>query len=176
MRKAYWLIMALLIVPFPAAAQNTPQVEVFGGYSHLLGDLNNSTFNLNGVNGSVTENLNKWFGGTLDISSQFGTEASYKVNSQSISYGPVFSYRKNKSFVPFAHGMLGAVRGSAEYLGVSKPEYRFGALLGGGVDVRLNDRVWLRLIQADYLMTRFSSATQDNIRISAGLVFRFGQK
>jgi opacity protein-like surface antigen len=176
MRKAYWFMVALLVLPLTAAAQNTPVVEVFGGYSHMVGDLNNSTFNLNGVGGSVEENLNKWFGGKLDISSQFGTEAGFKVNTQTIAYGPVFSYRKNPKVRPFAEGLLGAVRGSAEYLGVSQSEYRFGAMLGGGVDVRLTDRVSLRLIQADYLMTRFSSTTQDNIQISAGLVFRFGRK
>jgi len=176
MRNAYWFIVALLLLPLPVAAQNTPAVEVFGGYSHLLGNLGNSTFNLNGFDGSVTENLNKWFGGTLDISSQFGTEAGYKVNSQTIAYGPVFAYRKNPKIVPFAHGLLGAVRGSAEYLGVSKPEYRFGMLGGGGVDVRLNAQVSLRLIQVDYLMTRFSAMRQDNVCISAGFVFRFGHK
>ncbi len=176
MRKAYWFMVALLLVPFPATAQNTPAAEVFGGYSHLVGNLSNSTFNLNGFDGSVEENLNKWFGGKLDVSSQFGTEAGYKVNSQTIAYGPVFSYRKDPKVTPYAEGLLGAVRGSAEYLGVSRPEYKFGALLGGGVDVRLNDRVSLRVVEVDYLMTRFSAATQDNIRISAGFVFRFGQK
>lgn len=176
MRNAYWFIAALLLLPLPAAAQNTPSLEVFGGYNHLVGNLNNATFNLNGFEGSVTENLNKWFGGTLDIGTAFGTEAGYKVNSQTIAYGPVFAYRKNPKIVPFAHGLLGAVRGSAEYLGVSKPEYRFGMMGGGGLDVRLNDRVSLRLIQVDYLMTRFSDMRQDNVRISAGFVFRFGHK
>lgn len=176
MRNAYWFIVAVLFLPLPAAAQNTPAWELFGGYTHLVGNLSSSTFNLNGFNGSVTENLNKWFGGTLDVSSVFGTEAGSKVNSQSIAYGPVFAYRKNPSIVPFVHGLLGAVRGSAEYLGVSKSEYRFGMLGGGGVDVRLGDRVSLRVVQVDYLMTRFSGTRQDNVRISAGLVFRFGHK
>lgn len=176
MRLAYGFIVALLLLPLPVAAQNTPALEVFGGYTHLVGGLNDSSFNLNGFEGSVTENLNKWFGGTLDISTGFGTEAGYKVNSQSIAYGPVFAYRKNPRLVPFAHGQLGAVRGSAEYLGISKPEYRFGMLGGGGIDVKLDDRVSLRLIQVDYLLTHFSMMRQDNVRISAGFVFRFGHK
>jgi opacity protein-like surface antigen len=176
MRKVYWIMMALLVAPLSAAAQNTPAVEVFGGYSHVVGNLSNSTFNLNGFDGSVEENLNKWFGGKLDIASTFGTEAGFKVNSQSIAYGPVFSYRKNPSVRPFVEGLLGAVRGSSEYLGVSQPEWRFGLFGGGGVDVKLNDRISLRVIDVDYVMTRFSSARQDNVRISAGFVFRFGHK
>ena len=39
----------------------------------------------------------------------FGTENGLKTNTQTVSYGPVFSYRKNKTFVPFAHAMVGAV-------------------------------------------------------------------
>ena len=176
MRIAYRFIVALLLLPLPALAQGTPKVEVFGGYSHLVGDVNDTSFNLNGVDFSVTENVNRWFGGTLDFSSHFGTEAGFKVNSETITYGPVFSYRKNPSVVPFAHALLGAVRGGDEYLSISQPEYRFGVLAGGGVDLKVSKRISVRLIQADYLLTRFSSSRQDNLRLSAGLVFRFGRK
>jgi len=78
--------------------------------------------------------------------------------------------------VPFAHALLGAVRGSSNYLDISKPAVHFAVAVGGGIDVKLTDRVALRLIQADYLMTRFSSTRQDNIRLSAGIVLRFGRK
>jgi len=46
--------------------------------------------------------------------------------------------------------------------------------VGGGADLKVSRRVSLRLIQADYLMSRFSSARQDSIRLSAGIVLRFG--
>ena len=72
--------------------------------------------------------------------------------------------------------MLGAVRGGPEYLDISKPEERFGAYLGGGFDVKVRSNVALRLIQADYLMTRFSGIRQDNLRLSAGIVFLLGKK
>ena len=177
MRKAL-IFLALLILPVSALAQQTPKVEVFGGYSNLTPNVDvsnfNSNFNLSGFNVSVTENLNSWFGGVLDFSSQYGTEAGFKTNTQTLMYGPVFAYRKHPSFVPFVHGMVGAVRGGPEYLDISKPEYRIGLIAGGGVDLKVSPRVSLRLIQADYLMTRFSSARQDNIRLSAGIVLRFG--
>jgi hypothetical protein len=86
----------------------------------------------------------------------------------------VFAYRKHPIFVPFVHCMVGAVRGGPEYLDISKPEFRIGLIAGGGADLKVSRRVSLRLIQADYLMTRFSSARQDNIRLSAGIVLRFG--
>jgi hypothetical protein len=177
MRKAL-IFLALLILPVSALAQQTPKVEVFGGYSNLAPNVDasnlNSNFYLNGFNVSVTENLNSWFGGVLDFSSHYGTEAGSKTNTQSIMYGPVFAYRKHPIIVPFFHGMVGAVRGGPEYLDISKPEFRIGLIAGGGVDLKVSRRVSLRLFQADYLMSRFSSARQDNIRLSAGIVLRFG--
>ncbi len=175
MRK-FLVLLPLLVLPVSALAQETPQVEVFGGYSNLNANMNASSVNLNGVNFSVAENLNSWFGGALDISSHFGTENGFRTNTQSLTYGPVFSYRKNKTIVPFGHAMLGAVRGGPEYLGISKPEERFGVYTGGGLDVKVTPHVALRVIQADYLMTRFSNARQDNIRLSAGIILLFGHK
>lgn len=175
MRKLL-ILLPLLILPVSALAQQTPKVEVFGGYSNLTANLNRSSFNMNGVDFSVTENLNSWFGGALDFSSHFGTENGLKTNTQSASYGPVFSYRKNKHIVPFAHGLAGAVRGGPQYLNISKSETRFGVYVGGGVDVKVSPHVALRLFQADYLLTRFSSARQDNIRLSAGIVLLLGNK
>ena len=51
---------------------------------------------------------------------------------------------------------------------------------GGGLDVKVHHHIAIRLIQAEYLMTRFenlttgSTASQNDMRLSAGLVFRFG--
>ncbi len=176
MHKSRVIILPLLFVPFAATAQQTPKTEVFGGYSNLVANVSGPSFNLNGLDFSVAENVNSWFGGVLDFTSHFGTEAGNKVNTQTIAYGPVFSYRKHPNVVPFARGLLGAVRGSADYLDISKPAWQFAVVAGGGLDVKLTDKVALRLIQADYVMTRFSATRQDNIRLSAGIVLRFGRK
>ncbi len=176
MSKICALAVALLFVPLTLAAQDTPKTEVYGGFSELVANVNQSSFEMPGLDFSVTENVNHWFGGTLDFSSQFGKDAGLKVNSQSLAYGPVVSYRRNPKLVPFGHLLLGAFRGSADYLNISKPEYEFGVYAGGGLDVKLGENLSLRVIQADYLMTRFSNTRQDNMRISAGLVFRFGHK
>jgi len=171
-----YMLPLLLLQPIPALAQNTPSWQVFGGYSHWVGSVNSDTFNLNGFDLSLNQNRNRWFGGVLDVGSNFGTEAGLKVNTQSITYGPVFSYRKNPSAVPFAEAFAGAARGSSEYLDISKSEYRWAYGAGGGLDVKLRDRLYLRVIRADFIETRFSGLGQANIRISAGLVFNFGQK
>ena len=44
---------------------------------------------------------------------------------------------------------------------------------GGGVDWNATTHIGIRLIQAEYLMTRFFSETQNNVRVSTGVVFRW---
>lgn len=175
MRKIL-LLLPLLVLPVSALAQQTPRVEVFGGYSNLYANINTSSFDTNGVNFSAAENLNSWFGGVLDFSTHFGTENGFKVNTQTLTYGPVFSYRKNKTLTPFAHAMLGAVRGGPEYLNISRPETRMCVYMGGGLDVKVTPNVALRLFQADFLVTHFAGMHQDNIRLSAGIVLRLGKR
>jgi opacity protein-like surface antigen len=176
MQKVTWLVALVLLLGATAMAQDTPKAEIFGGYSLLVADFSHSSFHLNGGSVSVTENVNSWFGGMLDFSTQFGTRSGFSVNSQQIMYGPVFAYRKASSVTPSAHVLLGAVRGSAGFLGISQPDTDFGLALGGGVDVKLTKIVSIRVIQADYLMTRFLSTHQNNIRASAGIVLNFGKK
>ncbi len=173
MHKAGSLLGLILFFSVAGAAQQTPRIEVFGGYSHFFADFGNSNFNLNGFHVSGAENLNSWLGGVLDFSSHYGTRAGVNVNTQSIMYGPRFAYRKSRTVTPSVHALFGAVHGSAGLYGISMPDTHFGMALGGAVDVRVNDRIALRVVQADYLRTRFLNLRQDNIRVSAGLVFRF---
>jgi hypothetical protein len=175
MRKAL-IVLSLLMLPVGALAQETPKYEVFMGYSNFTADFTGSSVNMNGVNFSAAENVNSWFGGALDFSTHYGTDGGRSTNTQSLTYGPVFSYRRSAHVVPFVHALLGVDRGAPEYLGISKSELRFGVYGGAGVDVKITERFALRLIQADYLMTRFSSVRQDNMRLSAGVVLRLGKK
>ena len=83
MRK-FLILLPLLALPVSALAQQTPLVEVFGGYSNLASNINVSSIDLNGVNFSAQENLNSWFGGVLDFSTHFGTENGLKTNTQTV--------------------------------------------------------------------------------------------
>ena len=173
MQKAGFLLALVLIWSAAAVAQQTPKIELFGGYSHFFGDLNGTSFNLDGVHASAAENWNSWFGGVVDFSSNFGSSNGNNVNAQSIMYGPRFAYRKSKFMTPSVHVLVGAIRGSAGFEGISKPNWRFNMGLGGEIDLRINDRVAFRLVQADYMPTHFLNLRQDNLRVSTGFVFRF---
>jgi hypothetical protein len=44
---------------------------------------------------------------------------------------------------------------------------------GGGLDWNATTHIGIRVIQAEYVMTRFGGDTQNNARISTGVVFRW---
>jgi hypothetical protein len=177
MKRFAWLIPAVLIfLSCPALqAQETPAWEISGGYSYLKADLRGSSFHLNGGAASLTENLNSWFGGRVEINAYQGSVSGVNVSAQTFTYGPVFAYRRFDKITPFAHVQLGAIHASQGYLGISTSAFRFAMSSGGGVDVKISHNAAIRL-QGDYLMTRFLGLRQDNVTGSVGLVVRLGKK
>jgi hypothetical protein len=162
MRKFLLATGVILLAVVSAAAQEehaaTPKVEVYGGYSYLrlYGENNN------GGEAAVTGNVNEWFGVTGSVS---GYHAQDGGDSNGFALaGPRFTYRRG-AITPFAHFLFGAAFGGGDSAGAMA--------LGGGVDAKINEHFAIRLIQADYVATTFRS---NNGRVSAGIVFRFGER
>jgi opacity protein-like surface antigen len=190
MRKILAGFAVLLWLTLSATAQDTPKVEVFGGYRYTRFQ----SGNFNGWNTAVTGNINSWLGITADVSgvyrrqfqTTFGT-ANLQVGFRQYSYlfGPTFSRNKEGTVKPYAHVLLGVSRLSSTVKSdsttggvpsVSNGDNAFAMALGGGVDVRVRKSLAVRPIQADYFLTRFGGMgdkTQNSVRISTGLVFRF---
>jgi len=83
--------------------------------------------------------------------------------------GPVLTARL-PVVQPFVHALFGGARISAG--GAS--DTAFAMFLGGGLDIGFRKGIAFRLIQADWLMTKFSDQTQDKQgRVSAGIVIKF---
>jgi hypothetical protein len=184
MKKAAVLIFALgCFLPMAAVAQeNNPKVEVFGGYSYFrLNDpFEYTDLNLNGWSASLSANLSKWFGVVGDFSGHYGSPdvfgfrvPFFDVNEHSFMVGPNLSYRSDR-VTPFAHFLIGGTRASAGLFGLSYSRTALSAAIGGGIDLKVNRYFAVRAFQADYLMTRFYDERQNNVRLSAGVVFLLG--
>jgi len=156
---------------------------------------------LNGGSTSIAFNLNRYFGlvgdfGGFDATELELTGAGAKpsgVNNASgtaLTYlaGPRLSFRKYDRITPFAQVLFGGIHASAVTLSgctgvLCTPlpsENALALTAGGGLDFGINRRFAIRAIQAEYLMTRFADLstgyrqTQNDLRISSGLVLRFG--
>jgi opacity protein-like surface antigen len=84
-------------------------------------------------------------------------------------FGPRVSVSVSK-FRPFAEALFGAAHVNANNNVGS--DTSFATALGGGLDYKLIPLLAWRL-QGDYVQTRLFSATQNNVRISTGIVLRF---
>jgi hypothetical protein len=163
----------------------TPQFEVSGTYSYVRANAANSAggYNLNGGSASFAYNFSDRVALVADggIYRFGGLPSGLDSTMYTYLFGPRFTFRKVSRVTPFAQILLGGSRLNASAGGISAGENAFSMAIGGGVDLPLRRRFSIRLIQAEYLLTRFdrvtgASATQNDVRISTGLVFRFGSK
>lgn len=198
MKRVLWFLPAVLLLFVSVVAANAqsqepqmippsqaaptesgpavPAWEISGGYSFMRANFHGTgpSIDMNGGFGSITENLNNWFGGRFEMNAWQGTLSGTTVTAETFTYGPVFSYRKIRGFTPFAHAQFGAIHASQGYLGISQSDNKFAMTGGGGLDFHLGKRAALRF-QADYLLTRFFSVRQNNIQANVGLVIYLGK-
>lgn len=194
---ASWRYIVLLMVltaagcavSAPARAQQAvglvPQFEVAGEYSYIRANADNSNggFNLNGGSASFAYNFSDRLSavGEFSVARFSGLPATVTSTMYTYVFGPRVVLRKSGKWAPFAQALLGAGRLNASSGNVSAGENAFAMEIGGGLDLRLHSRWAVRLIEANYLLTNFASAsgasaTQNNVRVSGGVVFRFGSK
>jgi hypothetical protein len=162
-RKLSLVLGLFFLTPLSAPAQD--KVEVFGGYSYMR-FRNSPSANLNGWEIAGQYKFTDWLGGVADFDGHYGSPNGIGTSTYTYLFGPQISWPSRVS--PFAHVLLGGAHIGAAGFGNSS----FSMAIGGGIDTRIIDRVYWRVIQGDYLMTHFGK-TQNNARLSTGIVIRF---
>jgi peptidoglycan-associated lipoprotein len=174
MKKMFVLTVVVIAAAVALSAQEMPRVEVFGGYSyfHVPSSSAQKGFGLNGWNAQGSVNLNKWLGFTGDFGGYYGSPFSVSVHSYSYMFGPTLSYRA-QHVTPFAHALFGGGHLSAAVGGPSSSRSSFAMAMGGGLDLPLKGHFGVRAAQVDWVRTEFFKTTQNNVRVSTGVMFRF---
>jgi outer membrane protein OmpA-like peptidoglycan-associated protein len=179
---------------------DTPGGEVFLGYSYVrmstdtrispTATVNEHFQYIPGGSASLTGNINNWFG----LTGEFGTYSLNDVGRVdgrlwTFLAGPRFAF-SHKRWTPFIQTLVGGARLSssfptgfvsdATFFNAKGPNFHqnaFAASAGFGVDWHATQHFSVRLGEIDYLFTRFTDNKdnrQNNLRASAGVVFRFG--
>jgi outer membrane immunogenic protein len=194
--KAKAAVCSLTFLSFFAVTlfgqEYSTKVDIFAGYSYVRANPSVSptlpSFNMNGGEASIAYNANSWLGGVFDFAGYRTSRlismesVNFKGNMWTYLFGPHVSYRHLGRFTPFAQTLFGIAHATSDaYLEGNQTDFAMAA--GGGFDFRLSRRLSLRPVQADYLLTHFkefdeftipsSRGTQNNLRLSAGLVFHF---
>lgn len=173
----------------PGVTAGQALFDVGGGYTYVRANVppgGCGCFSLNGGNGWLAFNATKSIAvvgevGVQHASNVVGTGADLTLTSY--LFGPRYTVRRFERVQPFAQVLLGGARASGSLApgssGLAGSANAFATIVGGGLDVRLNEHFSLRAIEANYYFTKFDNGVNDrenNLRIGAGIIFRFGSR
>ena len=210
------LILAVLLITvgFPTAWAQQPASDPYPKFEWFVGASTNHFFyddspitffpqNVaslfsnhaegNGIEGSLTRNINKYLGIKADVSLYFdrkpegrtATGQDFHVNSTTLYLmaGPEIKARNHTRVTPFAQALFGIAHSRSEFLvpGISFSDSHtrtgFAMAFGGGVDIRLSSKFSIRSA-LDYTPTFLGDADpneigrQNHSRLSLGILFR----
>lgn len=185
MRNSVFVVCSLLLLAGLASAQIPTSGNVFFGYSFYNTDLSSiDSANTNGWELSVEGKALPWVGIVADFDGHYGSQNfvfctvpqgppcgvfNASFTEHNFLFGPRVSMSVGK-FRPFAEALFGGAHISANN-GVSS-DTSFATALGGGLDYKIIKPIAWRF-QGDYVQTRFFGTTQNNVRLSTGIVVRF---
>jgi opacity protein-like surface antigen len=190
MRKSLAVVLLLGAVSVTPAvrAQNddraaASRLELYGGYEYIRFNINanvsdqlpSQTFNGNGGGGELVYNINNWLGAVGDVSGVWATSSTKAGAAIPYLFGPRASLRRAK-ITPFVQVLLGGVLTSSGIQTIGWQSH-FAMTVGGGVDVRVSKHVSIRPVNAEYFLTKIPDGLnqrQNNFRLGAGIVLRFG--
>jgi len=175
-----------------AADRQPPKVELFGGYSYMraITRFSGTPTNLHGASFSTALYLHHWIGIVGDVGVYHAADIAnqFSLTVSSYQLGPRLRFSNRTHFTPYGQFLLGGGHaGGTLYtsslgfgLAPIGANNSFLFTAGGGLDYRLNRRIGMRIVQAEYLRSEFLNGSivghqQNNFRLSTGIVFKFGK-
>ncbi len=168
-----------LLVGLPAQAQ---KAEIFGGFSVLSTEVFDRE-NFLGFQASVSGNLTENLGIVADFGRQSKTITEpftgldLTANVTQYLFGPRYIVRGERAS-GFIHALFGGkhvtVPVPGQSISVSANAFMMG--FGGGLDVDVGRSLAVRVIQFDWLPSRFEGVwSTEDVRFGFGIVFKTGQ-
>jgi opacity protein-like surface antigen len=166
------VVLCLLLCRRPASAQEVRKDELSAGYAYLRVDSSAGTLSLHGVSFSLARNITNW----LAVVGDGGGYHLEGFRLGTVQAGPRFTARPTRRISLSSQALLGFAHANAGGRGFPAYHESVAWTVGGGLDCRLNDRVSLRVAQAEYMQTRLGGQVQHNFRAGAGIVLNFGAR
>jgi len=180
MRKLLIVCLLLCLWAACAKAQEGPGFEVSGSYQYVRFNPGSGTFGINCQGGSGL--FGAYLTSRVGIVGDFGgckvTGLPSGTTAHELNYlfGPRVYFPTHGRVFPFVQTLFGGEQFSAGVTGLgSGSSSAFAMSAGGGADLTLTKHVSLRAIQVEYLYTHFGGASQNNLRLQSGIVWRFGR-
>jgi hypothetical protein len=200
MRKVA-VVAIMLFIAAVASAQVPTSGNVFFGYSYYSTNLSgtnpssgsallNNRVNTNGWEGSFEGKIVPFLGMVADFDAHYGTQSvifpvcpvlgcipppcpncvvpNGDFSEHNFLFGPRVSIPAGR-FRPFGEFLVGIAHANANGIGTDNS---FATAVGGGLDFRIVRPIAWRF-QGDYVRTSLFGGTQNNVRLSTGIVLRF---
>lgn len=119
---------------------------------------------MNGLDSTVSYYLRDHLALEGNLTAAFSEDARYLFGGGGVKVG-----KGNRKLQPFAYALLGAAH---IFPRASTGNNGFAVRLGGGVETRLQQQLWVR-IEADYVRSQLYSSGQNNFQAVAATVYRF---
>lgn len=191
--------LAAFVTGMAVSSQAQDRVELFGGYSYFRASIEEGRFgplgpgtpcppncgtppaaaqnaNLNGWEFSAQYKFLPFLGGVVDFNGTYGKLNGAGTREHTYLLGPQISLPTKIS--PFAHALFGVARESQDAI-VGSGLFSLGSdtswssAVGGGLDWKLAPFVAVRVLQIDSVHTHLHGVSQNQPRVSAGVVFHF---
>lgn len=175
---ACFALPAYAQAPLPGV-QRGMTIELGGGYDYTQFNTYQGWPNVNGYYGSIGINITRWLQVYGDGAEQFGSITDGNVRLFGDHAGARFYYRPRYSmFNPFGEALFGVSKLDLNYTTFNEKfsENGFSFKVGGGLDLNVSRHWSIRAFNADYYRTPFLETHQNNLWLSAGVVFKFGER
>jgi hypothetical protein len=210
-RSAIVLGMVLLFGT-AAFAQDYPKLETSPAFMYIRTVPQSNTFtvpgavivsqslNCAGGGGTIAYNVSSVVGIAADLggckifSNAYGLGNTIDGNEFTYLFGPRFTYRNSSKFEPFFEVNFGGARISLTCKssatncvnatgGNTYSRNAFAMTVGGGFQIKMSKKISIRLVQAEYLYTRFgnncaasacsNNNNQNSFRLKSGIVLNW---
>lgn len=184
MRNFIGLMTLFLFIGAPALAQQTPKLEVSGGYKYFNFGFSGNVLDMNGFEGTATYNFTHLVGITADFAGAYNDSGiNGTTHVYNMLFGPTLYPMGHRRVTMFVHGLAGeghinvSLPASSQGPAINDSDNAFAYAVGGGFDVRFTTHIAARIFEGDYVQTRFftdvpGTPVQKDSRFSAGIVFR----
>lgn len=165
--------------------------EFYVGYSNQQVD-NGQRNTYNGFEGSYVRNVHRYVGVKADFSAAFNENSQpfnnlvqlFNQKTKQAVYNVLGGVQikdnsSTKRLQPFAHFLVGAGHKRIQtncptctFPNTKSSDSGLAGAIGGGLDIKINEKVNFRAIQVDYNPMRINNFTNHNIRFGIGIVFK----
>jgi hypothetical protein len=173
------------------------QVDTGANQDNSVNNFFEDRLSFNGFNVSGTANVTRYIGIKGDVSGTYnnknfnipaiGGPITFKTDNSLYNFLGGVQVKDNATTArlkPFGYALVGAGHAKTKIKNLNCPqnvdcsdltndsETGLAGAFGGGLDIRINNRVDFRAIKVDYNPIKFDSGTQHNVRFGIGFVFK----